>query len=425
MAHSFDSNFTRKLIRTFLKHFDNERVLSKNVNTQLLQGKFDPSTGDTVDFKRPTDFRSIRTTDGDISSSTKSDVITGKASGVVQDYITIPIEFSEADESIKMDQLDQLLQPAARRAVTELELSLGEFMMRNSGLLAGTPGTAATTWNHVAEAGAVLHATGVPMDDDWCYTVNPYTQTKLASDQRSLGAGGAAGKEILTAHEKATLTTNYAGFSSVMAATTLPSYTTFSGADRAGTLSANPAVNYTAHKDTMRQTLPVTGFAANMEVKAGETLRIAGRNRLNLSTRKLILDDSGSAIVFTGVVNSDVTLDGSGAGSIKVVGPAIYQPTGAYNTVDSAPASGDVVTLLGSNDTTIQPNLFWHKQAFGVGFVPMRKLYATDTIGTTHDGIQIRVSKYSDGDANKQNIRFDLRPAFAAFNPFFAGHGFG
>ena len=87
--------------------------------------------------------------------------------------------------------------------------------------------------------------------------------------------------------------------------------------------------------------------------------------------------------------------------------------------------SGDVVTLLGAGSTLYQPNLFYHKQAFGLGTVKLPKLYSTDTIATTSDGMSIRVSKYSDGDANTQKIRFDLLPAYATFNPFFAGQGFG
>jgi hypothetical protein len=39
--------------------------------------------------------------------------------------------------------------------------------------------------------------------------------------------------------------------------------------------------------------------------------------------------------------------------------------------------------------------------------------------------MSIRITKYSDGDANTQKIRFDLLPAYATFNPFFAGQGFG
>lgn len=420
MANNFDSNFTRKLARVFLDKFDSERVMSKNVNTQLLDGRFAPDTGDTVDFKRPTDYASKRTPSGDISGGTRSDIVTGKASGVVQDYFTVDVDFDEADEALKMDQIDQLLAPMATRIKTDLELDFASFMMKNSGLTAGTVGTAVSSWDHVAEAGAVLQASGVPMDDTWCYAANPFTQRSLASNQRSLGGETGA----MDANTKAIITDNFAGMR-VMTATTLSSYTTGAGADREGAIGANPDVTYVTHKDTMKQTIAVTGFNANLAVKAGETLQIAGRNRLNLSTRQPMIDEAGAQILFTGTVAEDVTLDGTGAGNIVITGPAIFEATGSYNTVDSAPVTGDVVTLLGSASTLIQPNLFWHKQAFSIGSVPIKKLYSTDTLATTEDGLQFRVSKYADGDANKQIVRVDFRPAYAVLNPFFAGHASG
>ena len=130
-------------------------------------------------------------------------------------------------------------------------------------------------------------------------------------------------------------------------------------------------------------------------------------------------------VEWTGVVTADVTLDGSGAGNLVVAGPAIYEANGQYNTVDAAPGNGAVVTVLSASATMYQPNLFYMKQAFGMGTVKLPKLYSTDTIATTSDGMSIRVSKYADGDANTQKIRFDLLPAYATFNPFMAGHGFG
>jgi len=426
MANNFDSNFTRKLAKVFLKSFEVNRVQSKNVDTQLLKiNGFKPDTGDTVDFKRPTDYVTKRTSTGDISGGTRSDIVTGKASGVVQDYFTVDVDYDEADEAIKMDQLDQLLAPMATRIVTDLELDFTAFMMKNTALLAGAPGTAASTWNHIAEAGAVMQSHGVPSDMPWFYSVNPFTQRNLASNQRSLGAGGSAGALISESIKRATVAEMFAGFDRVMTATTLASYTNSSVADRAGTLAANPVVTYVGAKDTMTQVLSVTAMGAAAVVKAGETVQITGRNRLNLSTRQLILDDAGAAILWTGTVTADVTLDGAGAGLLTVTGPAIFEATGAYNTVDSAPISGDVITRLGAASAVIQPNLFWHKQAFAIGSVPIKKLHSTDTVATTEDGLQIRVSKYADGDANKQIVRFDFRPAYAVMNPFFAGQGFG
>jgi hypothetical protein len=424
MANNFASNFTRQLAEVTLEQFETKRNLSKNVDTQLLEGKFDPSTGDTVDFSRPTDYNSVRTSDGDLTSETASDIITGKASGVVQDYFTVFVDYNEADQAIKMNRLDKLLDPMTTRIVTDFELDLASFMMKNTALLAGTVGTAATTWDDIAEAGAIMQSSGVPMDNTMCYAVNPFTQRKLASTNRGLGAGGVAGALVKTAVDKAIIDENFAGMR-VLTASTLASYTTGAGADREGTVVGTPVATYVGAKDTMTQVVGVTAFQANLVVAAGETITVTGRNRLNLSTRQPILDETGATVLFSGTVTTAVTLDGSGAGNLTITGPAIFEAAGQYNTVSSAIAASDVVTLGGAASTIIQPNLFWHKQAFSVGSVPIEKLYSTDTLATTEDGLQMRISYGSDFLANKQKVRVDFRPAYGVMNPFFAGKGFG
>lgn len=425
MANSFNT-FTLEIAEQMLDSFESKRVLSKNVNTQMLTGKFDPDSGDTFDFKRPTDYVAVETPDGDVSGEIESDIITGRASGIVQPYITVFVKFSEADQAIKMGNLKQLLEPMATRLVTRLETNMAKFMMKNSGLLSGTPGTAISTWDQVAAVGSIMDATGVPADSEWMLAVNSFTQRSLASDQRSLGAGGAAGGLISEAHRRAILTEDFAGLR-VMKANTLASYTTDTVADRAGTVTTVD-VTYPTAKNTMTQAITVADFGANLKVKAGETLEITGRNRLNLSTREIILDETSTAIKFTGTVVNDVDLDASGIGVITITGPALFEDaagTGAYNTTDTAVTGGDVITLLGPDSKIIQPNLFWHKNAFAIGSVPMERLNATDTFAETEDGIQIRVTKFSDELKNQNKVRIDIRPAFAALNPFFAGQAFG
>ncbi len=423
MANSFDSNFTQKLMRAFLQKFQSTRVLTKNVDTQLFDGKFAPDTGEEINIKRPTDFVTVRDPKGDLTTKTKSDIITGKAKAVVQDYFTSFVDFDEADQAIKMDQQDELLAPLATRLAIDFEIDYAKFMMANAGLLSGTVGTPVTTWDHVARFSSVLNTTGVPMDSKWNVAVNPFTQVKLASDQRSLGSGGTSGGLIDNAHKQAIISDNFAGMK-VMAANTLESYTTDTVADRVGTIGSLDATYLTA-KDTMTQAITVAGFGANLIVKAGDTLQITGRNRLNLSTRKVILDDTASVVLFTGTVVSEVTLSGTGTGVIVITGPAINEVNGQYNTVDSLPVNGDIITLLGTDSTIIQPNLFWHKQAFTVASVPIKRLKGTDTIMTTEDNLQFRVTMDSDFIKNVNQIRFDFRPAYGAMNPFFAGHGFG
>jgi hypothetical protein len=413
-------------MRSFLDKFESSRVLTKNVDTQMFAGKFNGSTGDTIDVKRPTDFVTRRTSNGDVSSGAgKSDIITGKASAVVQDYFTVFVDYEEADEAIKMDQLDELLAPMATRVVTDFETDFARFMMKNTALLAGTVGTAigagGDAWGDVAEAGAIMQASGIPDDGMWNYAVNPFAQRKLAGDQRSLG--GETGS--MTANTRATIAENFAGMR-VMTATTLANYRTGNqGADRAGTVVGTPVATYVAAKDTMTQVIGVTAFEFGLEIKAGETVTIVGPNRLNLSTRLPVIDETGSQVVWTATVTADVVLDGAGAGNLTVTGPCIFEANGQYNTADAAIVAGAVITLGGAQDKIIQPNLFWHKQAFTVASVPIKRLHSTDTFAETEDGMQLRVSKGSGFLENENKVRIDFRPAYGVLNPFFAGQGHG
>tara|TARA_R110000824_G_scaffold3490_1_gene16513 strand:+ start:2876 stop:4144 length:1269 start_codon:yes stop_codon:yes gene_type:complete len=421
MANSLSSNITRPLARVFLDAFESNRVVTKTVNTQLLSGRFNPSTGGTVDFKRPHDYNSIRTAGGDISASTKSDIIAGKASGTVQDYFTVATEWTNIQEALELDQLDEILAPMARRIVTDMETDLADYMMKNSSLKYGDHGTAVDAWSDVAGAGALMDSVGVPMSDDTYYLMNPFTTTSLASAQSGLNASDGL---VRTAWEKAQISSNFGGMAA-LTSNSLSTFTSGAGADRVGALSASPDVSYLTHKDTMQQTLAVNAFQASMVIKAGDMVKVTGVNRLNISTRQPMIDAAGANVLWTGVVVADVTLSGTGTGNIVVAGPAIYEAAGQYNTVDAAPVITDVVTLSSAASTLYQPNLFYTKQAFGLGTVKLPKLYATDTVATTSDGMSIRVTKYSDGDSNTQKVRFDCLPAYATFNPFFSGQGFG
>lgn len=425
-SNNVDNNTTRKLMRVFLEGAEASRVLTKTVDTQLLTGKFNPSSGTAVDFKRPHDFKTDRTAGGDISSVDKSDLTAAKATGTVQDYFTVHMDWDEVDEALKLDQLDQILKPAAARMITDLELDFGAYMYKNCNLHYGAPGEVVDAWSDVAGAGALMDSMGVPNSGERFYVMNPFTTTNLADAQRGLSSG--SDSLVNSAWQNAQVSNKFGNLMALSsnALSSLTSGTLSAGANRAGAINGSPTVTYAGNKDTMIQSIPVDGFGAGSDtIKAGEIVQITGRNRLSLSTRSAFTDATGAQILWSGVVTADVTLS-SGAGTLLVAGPAIFEANGQYNTCDTALADNDVITIINAAASTLyQPNMFYHKQAFGLGTVPLKKLYSTDTIATTEDGFNIRISKYADGDANKQKIRFDMLPAYATFNPFYAGQGFG
>lgn len=421
MSNNLASNITRKLMRAFIPAFEKQRVLSKTVNTQMFQGKFNPSSGDYVDIKRPHQYRAVETSGGDISLSTWNDIISGKATAQVQNYITVPIDWTNKEEALSLDQLEEILKPAAETAIIQLETNFCDFMYQRAALQVGTVGTVVDAWSDVASAMSMMKSIGVP-EGMHHYVMNPFTIQNLASAQSGLYAGESL---VKTAWENAQIASPFAGLRA-LSSNSLSSYTSGACADRAGAITATAIdQTYVTHKDTMIQTIEVDGITAAGVVKAGEMIEVEGRYYVHPRTGKVILNASGAAITWKGTVTEDATADGSGVIELSVSGPAIYEANGQYNNVDSAFVENDVVNILGATATLYQPNLFYHKDAFAIAFVKLPKLYSTDTVATTSDGISIRVSKYSDGDANSQKIRFDILPAFACLNPFFAGKGWG
>jgi len=425
MANSLDSNITRKVMRAFIPAFEKQRVLTKTVNTQMFQGAFNPASGDYVDIKRPHQYSSVETSTGDISSSGTNDIIAGKATAQVQNYITVPIDWTNKEEALSLDQLETILKPAAETAVITLENNFCDFMIQRAALLSGTYGTAIDAWADVANPMSLMKALGVPAGEHYM-VVNPFTIQNLAGAQTGLSADPS--RLVQTAWEKAQISSPFAGLR-VLESNSLSTLTHGACADRAGALTAAPDMTYATHKDTMIQTLAVDSFTTAGTVKAGEMISIAGTYYVHPRTKQLVLDADGNAILWKGTVTEDVTFS-AGAGNLKVSGPALYEYSsgtnlGQYDNIDAAIAGTEVVTLLGATATTYQPNLFYHKDAFAIAFVKLPKLFSTDTIAVTSDGIAIRCSKYSDGDANTQKIRFDLLPAFSCLNPFFAGKAWG
>lgn len=420
MANSFDSNITRKIMRAFIPAFEKERVLTKTVDTQLFKGEFTPASGSYVDIKRSHQYLAQETSGGDISAGTDNSIIAGKATATVQNYITVPIPWSNKEEALEMDQMEEILRPAAEECVTVLETNLYTFMVKYAALAVGDPDEAVDSWADLAQAAALAKAVGVPMGK-LTYVMNPFTITNLAKTQAGLNASAPL---VKTAWEMSQIASPFAGLNAISSAA-MGSRTATSSADLVGALSATPDGTYLTAKDSMTQSLAVTGFTASATIKAGDVIEVTGKYMCNRRTRQVIFDSTGTAVKWRATVTADVTLDSSGEGTIVVSGPAIYETNGQYNNISAALASGDVITILGTASKQYQPNLWYHKGAFSVAFVKLPKLYSTDTVATTSDGISIRVSKYADGDANTQKIRFDLLPAFGCMNPFFAGHGYG
>lgn len=421
-TNNLDSNVSQIVLKKFLPGFMSDLVLAKTVDRQLLAGEINSNTGDSVSFKRPHQFSSLRTATGDISGQTKNNLVSGKATGRVGNYITVAVEYGQLEEAIKLNQLDEILMPVRQRIVTDLETELAKFMMNNGALSLGSPNTPINKWSDVAQTASFLKDLGVNEGENYA-VMDPWSAQRLADAQSGLHGSD---KLIQTAWEDAQISGNFGGIRALMSnGLASRSQGAFGGTL---TVQANPTVTYIAVKDTYQFTVTLAGATASVNgfLKAGDQIKFTNTFWLNQQSKQALYNGS-TPISFTATVLQDANSTAGGQVTVTLSGVPIYDaaPQQQYNAVSRQVVAGDAVTVIGTASQTMKPNLFYNKFFCGLGTIPLPKLNSIDSAVATYEGFSIRVHKYADGDANVQKMRFDLLPAYVCFNPHMGGQFFG
>ena len=83
MANNYQSNTNEKLLKSFIKGFESSTVMLNTVSKQLVND-LDAATGagaTPVKMKRPTQYKPVRTADGDLTSTAANAVQVGSVFG--------------------------------------------------------------------------------------------------------------------------------------------------------------------------------------------------------------------------------------------------------------------------------------------------------------------------------------------------------
>ena len=430
MANDLTSNINKKLMSAFVPKFDSNRKISKTISTnaQNLVNGFDESTGDAygaVRMKRPLQFNPIETPDGDLTGEQTNPVIVGSAPAEVGDYVTVFIEMTDVQRALESqdvaEEMTKLVEPAAEDMCTRLESNLVDRMMKSAALSSGSADKPISAWNDVASAGSMLNAIGTPAGRKYC-AIGDFDGLALAGEQKGLAVNPEVGSALSTA----TIANRYAGFDSVFTNNNMPSF--LSGTAKTGiTVKSAPVQTYVQAKDDYRQTIVLTGGTSGETITAGTTLIIQGVNITNLRNHKPIRGIGGAFVPLQLSMLEDAQFDGSGDATVTVSGCSIFETgvNGAYNTVDAEIVAGADVVINEAVSTNYAPGLAYHEAFFGMGSIKLKQLDATDSSFTTKDGLNFRVSRFSDGKANKHQIRIDIRPTYACLQPFFGQKVYG
>ncbi|AYB48745.1 head protein [Candidatus Williamhamiltonella defendens] len=421
MANNLESNISQIVLKKFLPGFMSDIVLCKTVDRQLLSGEINSNTGDSVSFKRPHQFKSERTETGDITGKDKNGLFSAKATGKVGKYITVAVEWTQIEEALKLNQLDQILSPIHERMVTDLETELAHFMMNNGALSLGSPNTAIKKWADVAQTASFIKDIGIKTGENYAI-MDPWSAQRLADAQSGLHA---ADQLVRTAWENAQISGNFGGIRALMSnGLASREQGDFDGAI---TVKTAPNVDYLSVKDSYQFTVALTGATPSKTgfLKAGDQLKFTSTHWLNQQSKQTLYNGS-TAMSFTATVLEETNSTASGDVTVKLSGVPIYdEKNSQYNAVDAKVKAGDAVSIIGTAKQQMKPNLFYNKFFCGLGTIPLPKLHSLDSAVATYEGFSIRVHKYADGDANKQMMRFDLLPAYVCFNPHMGGQFFG
>jgi hypothetical protein len=108
------------------------------------------------------------------------------------------------------------------------------------------------------------------------------------------------------------------------------------------------------------------------------------------------------------VVTADNSVT-SGTTMTVAISPAIYTAANALATVDSFPASSDVITFLGSASTVYPQNLVYHKNAITLATADLLLPQGVDMASRqVHNGISMRIVRQYDINNDRMPCRVDV-----------------
>lgn len=385
---------------TMLKLLKNNLVMGRLVTTEF-KNEF-KKIGDSVSVKRPPQFVVRK---GRVAQV--QDVVVGEAQVKLDYQCGVDIEFTSIEETLTVDELlmDSVMQSKAATLAQEIDSALIEETLEFPDWV-GTPGEKINSPADFFLMPERLDDKAVPGNsragilstrDYWATASSFTTATYFDNDVNR------------TALQRAQLPImgNVQPYMSQSVVNLVTGTRAPTGASLIN--GASQAVTYVAVADSYEQTLNIDGLTAGHTVKRGEVFEIGvlGNSNAVLAVNprtKATLDYLQQFVVL-----EDATANGSGQiNGLKIANPIIV--SGAYQTVNQAPADNAPITWKGAANTSYRQNSVFHKSAIALTYAKLTRprtgeyAYATDP----QTGVTIRYWATSDGVNDVHLHRWDV-----------------
>lgn len=349
--------------------------------------------GDTITIRKPNQF-TVRTG----ATASTQDVVEGKETFQVATQKGVDFKFTSSQLTLNISELsERVIRPAMIQLANAIDQDLAA-LYKDVYNWVGTPGQNVDAFADFAKAPERLDLTAVPSDMR-CAVLSPTDHWAMAGSQTALYMNSVA----QGAYRKGSI--GEIGGVDTYKSQNVATHTT-------GALAGTPLVNgagqsvaYSATLNTEAvpgtQSLVTDGWTASTTIKQGDVFTIANVFAVNPVTKAKL------AFLQQFVVMADATADGTGNATLTI-SPAMIT-TGAFQTVDSAPADNAAITKVGAGATGYLQNLVFHPNAFGLVVVPMVKPPgAVDVARESYKGLSVRLIPYYDGTNDVANYRLDV-----------------
>lgn len=262
-----------------------------------------------------------------------------------QEGVDVAFDSAELTHTFNIDLFsEKVLKPQVSFLANKIDmggLKLASETIYNS---VGTPGTIPNALKPYLQAGALMSKFGCPTADRGL-VISPDAQVEAVDALKGLFQSSS---EIKSQYEEGKMGRT-AGFDWAMSQLI---YTR-----QVGPLGGAPAVNGAGQTGANLVTNAWTAAAA-LRLRKGDVFTIAGVNSVNPITKQ----STGALQQF--VATADVSSDAAGNATIPI-SPSIIT-TGSLQTVTASPASGALLTVVGTTNVLTPCNIAYQKNAFSL-----------------------------------------------------------
>jgi hypothetical protein len=379
----------------------NNLVMTRKVSTQYSAeyARTGAKAGQTVKAKRHPEF-TVR--DGRVADV--QDVLEGEVSITLGTQKGVDYKFTSIEAALSLDSLllDKALNAAMSQLAQQVDSDLFTAAYKSTYSWAGTPGQTINSATDFFKGPERLTDMAVPMTDRHA-VLSVRDGYALAG---SFTAGAAWQSDMSKAAVERAKIPMIADVDPVWSQSVV-NHTNGSWAGDALVKGAGQNVAYTTAsvRNTWTQDLLIDDLSNGATIKKGDVITIANVKAVNPRTKQ-VLDYEQQFVV----TSDDATFSTSGSSELTITISPPMITSGAYQTVNAAPADDAAITLVGSASTSYAQNLCFHREAYVLvtADLPMPFNGEAAIERDEESGLSLRYWRYSDGRNDEHNHRFDI-----------------